>query len=192
MEKSRGLRILLNGVHVTAVLFLVLSVSLDNVSYLLPQADGTEQAVIVLGAPVIGPDASGILQERTDAAGRYAEVNDGCVSYVTGGLKPTADIAEGEYIRSQLTESGVEPERIVAESEAKTTSENFKYTVVLMEQSGFSKETPTVLITSSFHYPRATIFAKEAGIQNLRYVPTHVNWFEQINWMAREVFAYVL
>ena len=191
LEKSVLLRICLNGIHVLAVLFLVLSVSLDNVSYLLPQADGTENVVIVLGAPVVGPDASGILEDRIDAAKDYAKKNGSCTFYVTGGLKPTADVAEGEYIRSHLIQSNVKDDRIIVESKAKTTQENFKYTVLLMEEKGYSKDTPIVLITSSFHYPRATIFAKDAGFSRIRYVPTHVNWFEQINWMAREVFAYV-
>ena len=193
-EKAAGsllLRVLLSSVHMLAAMFLVLAVSLDNVSYLLPQATGTESAAIVLGAPVVGPDASGILQDRIDAAVEYAGKNHTGTFYVTGGLKPTADVAEGELIREHLLNSSVSDARIVVEGNATTTEENFTFTIALMEKNGYTKDTPIVLITSSFHYPRATILARQAGFTTLRYVPTHVNWIEQINWMAREVFVYI-
>ena len=191
-RKSRLVRILLNGVHCVTALLLALTVALNNVIYLLPRADGTEKTAVVLGAPMVGRSASGLLEERIRAAIGYADRNPDSVFYVTGGLKPKADITEGEYIRINLQAARISPKRIVTEKEAKTTAANFSNIIALMAEHGAAPDEPAVLITSAFHCPRATLYAKRAGFTRLRYVLVRTDWYETCTWMVREIFAYIL
>ena len=83
----------------------------------------------------------------------------------SGSLQLQDTAGEGSLARDILTTIGIDPNRLIIESQSRNTYENFKFTKSLLP-----KENGTyLLVTSAYHMPRAVGVALNQGIQVMAY-----------------------
>lgn len=163
--------------------FLACYAAFDN-------TDGTEDALIVLGAGVHGENPSMPLVLRLKAAKRYYDKNPGAVIVVSGAQGFQEDISEAEAMEKYLIGLGVPKESIVKEDKAHNTYENMKYSKEILDEKlgdGYS----TAVITNSFHIFRAVGIAKNVGLKDVRHYHAETAWYNWAPCYLRECLAVV-
>lgn len=128
---------------------------------LKPEADGSNEYAIILGAKVNGETPSLTLRYRLEAALTYAETYPDVKFILSGGQGPDEDIAEGEAMRRFLVERGVTEERLLLETESTSTYENLLYSKKLLPED----VNAVTIITSDFHLTRARMLADSLDLE---------------------------
>jgi len=123
--------------------------------------------VIILGAKVEGFEPSLALKYRIEAAAGYMIENCESVALATGGQGIDECISEAEVIAKGLIALGVEPSRILIESESTSTKENFSYGLRVIEKAGGSTTSCIVIVSSKYHVLRAKKLAEAVGYKNI-------------------------
>ena len=121
-------------------------------------------AVIVLGAALVGDVIPQGFQNRLDTALEYLSENEGAIVVVSGGQGPTETVTAAYAMKRYLVENGVDPDRIIKEDRATSTFENFVFSKALLNEY-FEENTYTVVyVTNDFHLLRARMLAWKAGV----------------------------
>ena len=127
---------------------------------LKPEANGTNEYAIVLGAKVKkGNIPSLALRYRLEAALEYAEAYPHIKLVVSGGQGPDEDIEEAIVMKDYLVKHGIEEERIILEKQSTSTYENLLFSQEILPDD---VEAVTI-ITSDFHLQRSKIIAEGLG-----------------------------
>ena len=87
---------------------------------------------------------------------------------MTGGQGEGETYTESAVMKKWLTDNGLEAERILEENQARNTGENLKYSLQVLRQNELSEK--VVIVTDSFHQLRASILAKQLGIEQIEAV----------------------
>lgn len=146
--------------------------------------------VVVLGAQIQGDQPSLTLQKRLDRAYEYLTEHPEASVFVSGGQGPDEQQTEASVMSAYLTARGIDPSRIVEETEASDTRENLLFSAALAEKR--SIDTGSVLIiTSDFHMPRAKYIAGKLGMTPYGLTSDTWPWILKVNYQLREVFAFV-
>ena len=146
------------------------------------------QCLIVLGAGVNGTQPSLMLKSRLDAALSFLEDKPDIPVIVTRGMGSGEEITEAECMARYLTARGIAPERILRETEATSTRENFAFSRVLMEQHGLG-DAPFAFVTNDYHICRAGLLAGD-GCGVAATLPGGAYYTAlQVNYYIREAFA---
>lgn len=143
---------------------LVLSVISSAFLFIYGKADTTtykENYLVVLGCGINGTEPTETLLRRLDKAIEYANKNTECTIIVTGGMGVGEDITEAQAMYNYLTEKGILPERILQETRATSTFENFSFSNEITGNDLQNKS--AVFITNDFHVYRANSLAKLLG-----------------------------
>ncbi|WP_226003172.1 YdcF family protein [Paenibacillus sp. BJ-4] len=146
------------------------------------------QIGIVLGASMWGAEPSPGLKERLEEALRL--YRNGTVKrlIVSGGLdKPDFPYTEAEGMQRYLVDRGVPAKHIVLESHATSTYENLLYSQRIMKEHGW---TSTVIITHSYHGPRALEIAQFLNFDHPQLALTESKVLNMPLHQSREVLAY--
>ena len=151
---------------ILALILIGLMVNAANMHVAALKDQGS--TVIVLGAKINADQPSLILKRRLQAALDYANENPDCMIIVTGGQGKGEDYAESTVMKNWLVENGLEMNRILEENQARNTGENLKYSLKLLRQNSLSEN--VVIVTDSFHQLRASILAKQLGIEQISVV----------------------
>ena len=93
-----------------------------------------------------------------DAALSYLQQHPGTGCIVSGGQGPGEDITEAQCMYDCLIAAGIEPERILMEDRATSTSENLRFSLELMESDSVA------IISNEFHLYRADQMARQLGL----------------------------
>lgn len=95
---------------------------------------------------------------------------------VSGGkvLKTTG--AEAEIGKIILMGLGIPADQIILENQSLNTTENAKYTKIIMDQHGF---TQPILVTSAFHMQRSILQFEKAG---LSVIPYPTDYQANVHW----------
>ena len=153
--------------------------------------------VILLGG---GIDKDGKLPKavmnRVKKAAEYMNQNPQSICVVTGGTLKWLPFAEAPEIKRQLVKAGISEERILVEDQALDTIQNFQFSCkMLSEYKSVSKQeilnTPTAVVTTSFHLRRAERLAKRMGFTNIKGIPSACPAFYVPHNYVREICAYV-
>lgn len=128
-----------------------------------PKAD----FVIVLGAGVNGETPSKSLSERLGATQAYLERYPDAIAILSGGQGDGEDITEAQCMFAWLTARGIAPERLRLEELASNTEENIRYSLELIEREFGAHPKTAAVVSSSYHLARASLLAKEAGLDML-------------------------
>ena len=118
-------------------------------------------AIIVLGAQVKPDGTLSVALERrlTVALDSYNESPQVIITCgAQGGKEPRA---EGDVMRDWLTEHGVDPQRVVAETSSSNTRQNLENARAIMESLGLSQ---ALIVTSDYHVARALRLCEQVGI----------------------------
>ncbi|MBR5641642.1 MAG: YdcF family protein [Firmicutes bacterium] len=118
--------------------------------------------IIVLGAKVDPWGPSRALDDRLRAAYSYLETYPDSKAVMTGGQGPDEVMSEGDCMADWLIEKGVDPERVIRETEADDTRENLRFSCELIEEDcGQDWRTQKIVIVSSeYHLCRARYVGK--------------------------------
>jgi uncharacterized SAM-binding protein YcdF (DUF218 family) len=124
------------------------------------------RAVIVLGSGLVRgavpPLLAGRLRRAVAAAHERGGPDGGPVLVPSGGRGADEPVAEGVAMAAWLREHGVPPQDVLVEDRARTTQENLRLSVELLESHGVSG--PYLLVTNDYHAPRAAMLARRLGI----------------------------
>ena len=146
----------------TALLFLALVVMSLTGGTIARSASGTADpqadCLIVLGCQVRGTVPSRMLRQRIDAAADYLRTYPDAIAIVSGGMGPGEDITEAQCMYDCLIAAGIEPERILMEDRATSTSENLRFSLELMESDSVA------IVSNEFHLYRAGQMARQLGL----------------------------
>ena len=113
--------------------------------------------IIVLGAKVDPWGPSRALDDRLRAAYDYLENYPDCKAVVTGGQGPDEPMSEGACMEDWLLERGVDPGRVILETEAADTRENLRFSAekIAEDCGGDWREQRIVIVSSEYHLCRA-------------------------------------
>ena len=132
---------------------------------LIRTAQPTEHA-IVLGMALQDGKPTKDLLYRLDTAQSWLEQNPDTLLILTGGNPGPDGRTEAAVMRDLLQERGVPEESLILEDQAKTTRDNFKHSMKLIDPAQ-----PVVLISSNYHMDRAVQTAEAAGFTRVLRLP---------------------
>lgn len=149
---------------------------------------GQAVTLVVLGAAVWpGGVASPSLRRRACHAARLWK-GGGVLRIVTTGGVGQHPPAEAEVAAAVLRDAGVPADAILCESRSRSTFENIVFARDLLPDS----PGPIVLVSDSYHLPRARLIARLAGLEATAVAPPHVPPSSRLRrlWMVlREALA---
>lgn len=147
-------------------------------------------AVIVLGSGLVRGEVSPLLaarlQHAVDAATRREEPGGRPVLVPSGGQGPDEPRPEGQAMSDWLRRHGVADDEILVEDRARTTEENLLYSADLLEKHG--RPTPYLIVTNSYHAPRAAMLARRLGI-DAQAIGAPTAWYYWPSAYLREFIA---
>ncbi len=124
---------------------------------------GADTVVLVFGAHTKGMTPSTALKNRLYAAYKLLIALPDAVCVVSGAKGVNETVAECEAMRGYLTDLGISEERIIMESEARSTSENVRFTKTLLLELGISDKR-IIGVSTAFHLPRIEILSERYGL----------------------------
>lgn len=122
-------------------------------------------AVIVLGARVVGSEPTPLLRSRLDAGIRAwsrARAAGPCVLVTSGGQGPDEIAPEGRIMADYARRHGVDDTDLVVEDRSRTTEENLRLSRRLLAERGV--DGPVLVATSDFHALRAAMLLRSLSI----------------------------
>ena len=143
--------------------------------------------VVVLGAKVreSGPSAS--LWDRIYGARDYLEDHPDVIAVVSGGQGPDEPMTEAQAMYDQLVALGIDKNRLWLEDKATSTWENLTFSLDLIEEKTGSRPEKLGIVSSEYHLFRASLFARNCGVESVG-IPARTSIFTQrINHFMREV-----
>ena len=145
--------------------------------------------VVVLGAKVNGQSPSLSLRERITAAQDYLSAHPNAIAVVSGGQGADEGISEAQCMFNELTEMGIDADRIWMEDKSTSTRENLNFSLALIEEKTGSRPDTIGLISSEYHIYRATLVAEACGVDAVG-IPAPTSWLTlKLNYYLREVAA---
>lgn len=145
--------------------------------------------VIVLGCGVNGTEPSLSLQNRIDAAYAYLTANPHTICVVSGGQGPGEAMTEAACMKRELTERGIDPNRIWEENRSTSTMENLKLSLAIIEEKTGSRPGTVGIVSSEYHLYRAGLMANDLGISTVG-IPGRTTWYTLwANYHMREIVA---
>lgn len=133
-----------------------------------------QETLVVLGCKVRGEVPSLSLQERLDAALEYMLEHPDAYCVVSGGQGPGEDISEAECMYRYLTQNGIDQSRIYKEDKSTSTRENLELSLKVIQENHLSEE--IAIVTSEYHQYRASLVAKDLGIQSTAICGKTAKW----------------
>ncbi|MBQ2862788.1 MAG: YdcF family protein [Clostridia bacterium] len=171
----------LTGLLIVICAVLIIYGSTDNCTY-------NEDAVIVLGASVHGERPSASLRSRLDAAVNYHRKNKNAVILVSGGKGPQEKQTEAEVMAQYLIDCGVDENKIMLESSATSSQENFAFSKALLD-ARFEGEYSISYITNEYHIYRAGVNARMQGFEDASHMCSSTPIYAIVPNTLRELLA---
>ncbi len=161
--------------------FLCLYGSSDNVTY-------DEDSLIILGAGIHGDKVSLPLQYRLDAALEYIDKNPDVLVIVSGGKGFQEDVTEAYAMEKYLVDHGANPDNIIKEENASSTTENFKFSKEILDRRFQGGTYKVATVTNDFHVFRAVKIAEQNGLE-VTHLHGKIPWYTTISNYIRETAA---
>lgn len=161
-------------IYSLCICFFILMSIFIAIKSVINKADGSEDALVVLGCGLHGKELSANLKDRLDTALEYISKNPNVTIVVSGGQGPQEDITEAEAMYNYLVKNNVNSNNIIQESRSTSTNENFKFSKELLDKK-LGESYTIAYITNDFHIYRAGKLAKKYSFNAKGYAaPTEV------------------
>ncbi|KUI20367.1 hypothetical protein AU193_16575 [Mycobacterium sp. GA-1285] len=166
----------------------VLSLAIDITAFSGRSDPASADAAIVLGAAVDDDEPSPVFEERLRHAAALYE--SGRVDWIvlTGGLGHGDTLSEAEAGRNWLMATGIPVDRLLVETQSRTTKQNFAYALPLLAAHDVDR---VLIVSDPLHMRRATRVAADLGL-DAHASPTPSSRFKtfhtQIPMLLREVY----
>ena len=142
--------------------------------------------IVVLGARVNGSTPSGALRNRIQVAAEYLAANPEAIAVLSGGQGADEDLSEARCMYDHLVAAGVNPARLILEDRSTDTSENLRFSRVLIPENA-----SVGLVTNNFHIFRALALARGLGWQGVQGIPVATTAFSIPHHYMREFVGVV-
>ncbi|TRZ77206.1 YdcF family protein [bacterium] len=150
-------------------------------------------AIVVLGASQWNGQPSPVLQSRLDHALALYKLNLSDHFILTGGIGENNVMSESLAGKNYLIQQGIIEENIFIEEKSRTTWQNLKEVVNILEQHNFNS---VILVSDGFHMFRLQRMAEDLEIINyISPVEKEVikqNKLTNFKYIIRESVVYVL
>lgn len=167
----------------------ILVVGVTEVAILKASFGRPEEPVeylVVLGAKVREDGPSVSLWDRIYAAAGYLEANPGVMAVLSGGRGADEPVTEAWAMYEELVKLGIKPNRLILEEKATSTWENLNFSLeIIQEETGRRPEKLGVL-SSEYHLFRASLFAKECGVEFVGVPARTSRMSQRVNHFLRE------
>ena len=132
----------------------------------------TEQRIVTVMGKALEPGgvASEELVDRCRTAARVMREVEGALVIPTGGDPAMTGISEAEVMRGLMMEMGTQPERIMVETEARSTVQNAIFVLKMIREKVEAEQTKTrlIIVTSAYHLPyTAWLFRQVAAAMRM-------------------------
>lgn len=144
--------------------------------------------VIILGGGIKNGEVTKSLQYRLDQGILFLKEHPDLEVIVTGGVGFGETISEGEAMKNYLVANGIPEDKIIVESKATSTMENFKYTKQILEEQTGKSDYKVLVVTSDFHMARSKVLASVNGFTPYG-IPAKTETLVFPNSVIREYFA---
>ena len=145
------------------------------------------QYFVVLGAKVRESGPSISLWDRIYGAAEYMYHHPNTIAVVSGGQGDDEPMTEALAMFKELVSLGIDSDRIWMENKATSTQENITFALDLIEENTGSRPSTLGVVSSEYHLFRASLIAKDCGVEFVG-IPAHTSRITQlINHMMREV-----
>jgi uncharacterized SAM-binding protein YcdF (DUF218 family) len=151
----------------------------------LPKPD----VILVLGSSTPKGKPSPALTERLKLAYQLALQHPQAVVVVSGGVDFRQTVSEAQVMAGYLEAMGLPKNRILLEDKSTSTQENLSFSGRVLKHIGHSESSPTVIVTSDFHTPRAARIALKVGWRQIRTVGAPTPLYMRYPAWTREYFA---
>ena len=152
-------------------------------------ADEPAEYLLVLGAKVNANGSSYSLRNRIDAAYDYLTAHPDTIAILSGGQGANEPMTEAQCMYDELTEMGIDGERLWMEGASTSTWENLKFTLALIEEKTGSRPAHIAMVSSEYHLFRAGLFAKEFGLETTGVPAATTLPVLKLNYFFREAVA---
>lgn len=147
-------------------------------------------AIIVLGAKLIGAEPSTMLRLRLDEAIRLYRRNYAPMIIVSGARGYDEEVSEADAMRNYLVTNGIPADRIIIEDQSFNTYQNLTNSKKLMREQGWEK---AIIVSNASHIRRALILAQDIGLEaSASAAPMANNTYLLIKQYVREGAAVFL
>ena len=170
-----------------ATVFLAFTVTGAVIMTAAVGTDGEFQYLVVLGTTVEGTEPSPMLRDRINGAYDYLTAHPDVICIVTGYRSGSGAISEAECLYNELTDMGIDPNRIWLEPKASSTLENLDFSLDLIAENTGSRPDRIGILSSEFHLLRASMFADEYGIDAATVPAKTTDLPTFLYWFAREI-----
>jgi len=143
--------------------------------------------IIVLGCQVDGSIPSIPLTRRVNAAVHYLRANQNTSAVVSGGQGRGEDITEAAAMKRILARNGIHENRILEESNSRSTMENLKFSGTLYNLH----DKNVVIVSTDFHMFRALSTARKLNYKNIQSLPSRSQASVLPAYLLRECAAVV-
>ena len=143
--------------------------------------------LLVLGAKVRPTGPSLTLTHRIDKAYEYLIAHPDTVAILSGGKGADEPVTEAACMYDRLVTKGINPDRLWKEDKATSTWENLKFTLDLVEQKTGTRPTKLGVVSSEYHLFRASLFAREHGVEFVGIPAQTTRISLKVNYFLREV-----
>lgn len=151
--------------------------------------DGTESALLVLGAPVWDSQPTTLLASRALAAALWKQLHPNCPVVLSGGKKDTC--TEASLMADIMNGLLHDDREILLEENSLTTDDNFLFSKAILLKQGWTAERPLAVATNNFHFFRLRYYARRCGYGTLRFLIVPTPKETAMVWYFREAIVLV-
>ncbi len=152
--------------------------------------DGDLDYLIVLGAQMRENGPSVVFRFRLDAACDYLTQHPDTVCIVSGARGHNESVSEGEGGAAYLISRGIDPERVIPETEARDTRQNIACSLQIMtDLSGSADHGRIGIVTNNYHLFRGIHLAMAQTQDEIYGIAARTLPWYLPNNMARECFG---
>ena len=149
--------------------------------------EGEFDYLLVLGTVVDGTEPSPMLADRIQAAYDYLTAHPDTICIVSGGKGDEVNLSEAQCMFNELTEMGIDPDRIWMEDQATSTIENFQFSLALIEEETGVRPEKLGVLSSEFHLLRARMFARDEGVMPIAIPAKTTDTATFVQYFLREI-----
>lgn len=180
--------LLYNYLGLAIIYFLLISSAYffsSAINMIHPRASGIKH-IIVLGSGLNKDQVTPLLRGRIEKGIEVYRKNPGSKLIMSGGQGKDELIAEAHAMYRYALERGVPDTDLIIEDESKSTMENLRNSIKIIDQ-----EKPSVAIVSTnYHIFRAVLMANELGVRAKGFGKPTKKYFA-INAFIREIIGYI-
>lgn len=179
--KHRAFGLVLLALSIALLVLIISAIAHINGVDTTTQRHGT---MVVLGCKV----GSTMADERIEAAVSYLKEHPDTYVIVTGGYGDDEEMSEAEYMRQKMVYAGVDSAHIIMERESKSTYENLRNAMYLINEKNLSEH--IIIVSNEFHLYRAGLIASRLHLSH-DYLAAKTAWWLYPTFFTREIMAVI-